>query len=224
MYATKCTVIGNWYHCRLFRNDILVDEMACDEKENVGWCFREMLRWQDKAGGDQFTSAARARQTPRPDSGRIRFVGVKDTTMRPLTEFEIAVIAVLFATRTGSTAEDISRRLGQGRKGKIAVASALRRMQRRGDDVRLDANNEADEWLEGGNHYIGRVPPEDRWGSANWYPSNRAWVEFTDTHKKLPKSQQACAGCSNKSCAVRVNEPAPWPCVTNTISCYRLNH
>lgn len=226
MYTTKCTIIGNWYHCRLFRNDVLVDEMACDEKDNIGWCFREMLRWQDKCGGgDQFTAAARARQTPKPEYGRIRFIGVKDMALRPLTEFELAVVAALLAVKTLSSAEDISRRLGQGRKGKIAVASALRRLQYRGDNVALDESNEAESFAHtGGHHYLGRLAPEDRWGTARWTASERAWREFAEAHKKLPASKQACGLCSNAKCASRVNEASPWPCVKDTITCYRLKH
>ena len=68
-YDTKTTNIAGYYHCRLFRDGKLVSEIRCSFKEDIGWCFREMLRWQDKLGFiSKFASAARERQmeTPNP--------------------------------------------------------------------------------------------------------------------------------------------------------------
>lgn len=46
------TFIKNKWHCRLFKEDNLLDEMACINKKDIGWICREMLRWYDKTWGD----------------------------------------------------------------------------------------------------------------------------------------------------------------------------
>ena len=68
-HEVKVTNISEKYHCRLFKNGELVSEIQCDLKEDIVWCCREMLRWQDKMGYvSRFTSAARERhmKTPKP--------------------------------------------------------------------------------------------------------------------------------------------------------------
>jgi hypothetical protein len=49
---TKVTFIKDKYHIRLLEDDLLVNEMACREKIDIGWCCSYMLRWYDKLGGN----------------------------------------------------------------------------------------------------------------------------------------------------------------------------
>ena len=59
----KVTKIKDKWHARLFNNDIILDEMACSEKADIGWICRELLRWVDKLGrSTPWTKAARRRQ------------------------------------------------------------------------------------------------------------------------------------------------------------------
>lgn len=60
-YSIEVTKINNKFHCRLFRLDEVVDEVACELRLDIGYVCREMLRTIDKGGGDDFTSAARNR-------------------------------------------------------------------------------------------------------------------------------------------------------------------
>jgi hypothetical protein len=67
--STKVTCIAGKYHCRLFNNGVLVSEIQCDLKQDIGWSCREMLRRQSKLGSiSRFAEAARERQmkTPNP--------------------------------------------------------------------------------------------------------------------------------------------------------------
>ncbi len=60
----KVTRINNNYHARLFVNDVLYDEMACNNQMDIGYICREMLRWADKMGiCNEHTASARTRQT-----------------------------------------------------------------------------------------------------------------------------------------------------------------
>ena len=71
--STKVTRInGNW-HCRLIRRDGIVhDEMACDNRMNIGFCFAEMLRWVDKLGWcNNMASDSRRRQKSKQVDGKI---------------------------------------------------------------------------------------------------------------------------------------------------------
>ena len=57
------TKINNRWHARMIVDDIVQDEMACENRADIGWICREMLRWFDKGGGcSNFASAARHRQ------------------------------------------------------------------------------------------------------------------------------------------------------------------
>lgn len=49
---TKVTTINGRHHVRLLEDDLLINEMACELKIDIGWCCREMLRWYDKLGGN----------------------------------------------------------------------------------------------------------------------------------------------------------------------------
>lgn len=66
----KTTKIKNRWHARLIVDDKIFDEMACSLREDIGWICREMLRWLDKTGGNEFTSAARKRHIT-PAKGNI---------------------------------------------------------------------------------------------------------------------------------------------------------
>jgi hypothetical protein len=41
----KITKINNRYHARLMEGDVIRDEMACENRLDVGLISREMLRW-----------------------------------------------------------------------------------------------------------------------------------------------------------------------------------
>lgn len=59
---TKVTKINKRYHVRLLENDLLINEMACKRKIDIGFCCKYMLRWYDKLGGDsKMASASRHR-------------------------------------------------------------------------------------------------------------------------------------------------------------------
>jgi hypothetical protein len=49
--TTKVTKINGRYHCRLLNKTKVVDEMACEERVDIGYCMRWMLRMHDKCGG-----------------------------------------------------------------------------------------------------------------------------------------------------------------------------
>ena len=61
--STKSTRIDNSWHCRLLREKEVLAEMSCEDKRDISYCFREMLRWYDKLGGSsKMASASRHRQ------------------------------------------------------------------------------------------------------------------------------------------------------------------
>lgn len=61
-YKIKVTTINDRHHARLFYKDDVIDEMACEEKADIGYICRTMMRWADKCGGDEFTNASRNRR------------------------------------------------------------------------------------------------------------------------------------------------------------------
>jgi hypothetical protein len=64
MYTTKATWIGKEYGCRVFKDGTLILEGRCDSRNLIGATFRDLLRTIDKCfGGDQFTNAARHRNS-----------------------------------------------------------------------------------------------------------------------------------------------------------------
>lgn len=64
----KVTRINRRWHARLYRDGVVIDEMACDNKQGISWICREMLRWFDKLGGiSKWAMNARQNQTPQPD-------------------------------------------------------------------------------------------------------------------------------------------------------------
>lgn len=67
--AIKVTKIKNRWHARLWLDKKLIDEMACEDRMDIGWICREMLRWYDKLGGSSiYAKLARKRHnlTPTP--------------------------------------------------------------------------------------------------------------------------------------------------------------
>jgi hypothetical protein len=69
---TKVTYIHNRYHIRLLEEDLLINEMACKLKEDIGWCCREILRWYEKLGGiSKMAEASRNRQKIHQPIGKV---------------------------------------------------------------------------------------------------------------------------------------------------------
>lgn len=71
--TTKVTKIENRWHCRLMKGDVVFDEMACYKQTDIGYCFKEMLRWYDKMGwtDSPMASASRDRQKLNSPEGKI---------------------------------------------------------------------------------------------------------------------------------------------------------
>lgn len=68
MIDIKVTKIKNRWHARLLQNNIILDEMACNDKRDIGRICRCMLRWQDKTGNSsELTKAARMRANEDPE-------------------------------------------------------------------------------------------------------------------------------------------------------------
>ena len=68
----RVTKIKNRWHARLFYNEIVIDEMACDNKLNIGFICFTMLRWADKLGFvSPMAHAARQRQKAEAFDGKI---------------------------------------------------------------------------------------------------------------------------------------------------------
>jgi len=60
--STKITTINGRHHCRLMEGDKVLDEMACELKQDIGYCIRYMLRIHDKCGGtSQMADSSRHR-------------------------------------------------------------------------------------------------------------------------------------------------------------------
>ena len=71
----KVTRIKNRWHARMFVNGEVRDEMACENRIDIGYICKTMLRWFDKCGGmSKFASAARQRLDRGP-YGRVWYQG-----------------------------------------------------------------------------------------------------------------------------------------------------
>lgn len=71
----KVTTINNKYHSRLYVNNDVYDEMACENKADIGWISREMLRWYSKCGGiSAFAESARIRQINTNPVGKVYYI------------------------------------------------------------------------------------------------------------------------------------------------------
>lgn len=73
LLTTKVTTIDGKHHCRLIHKERgIIDEMACQLKEDIGFCCREMLRWYDKCGGaSKMADASRHRGKNHIPKGKI---------------------------------------------------------------------------------------------------------------------------------------------------------
>jgi len=51
--TTKVTTINGRFHCRIIdkATQRVKNEMACESRQDVGYCMRYMLRMYDKCGG-----------------------------------------------------------------------------------------------------------------------------------------------------------------------------
>lgn len=71
----KVTRIKNRWHSRLFVDGKVRDEMACENRVDIGYICRTMLRWYDKCGGmSLFAHAARHRNQAGPN-GKVWYQG-----------------------------------------------------------------------------------------------------------------------------------------------------
>ncbi len=71
----RVTRIKHRWHARLYVDNLFFDEMACENRVDIGYICRTMLRWYDKGGGcSSFASAARHRNKAGP-SGRVWYLG-----------------------------------------------------------------------------------------------------------------------------------------------------
>ena len=87
------TKIRNRWHARLKLNNLLVDEMACQLRLDIGWICREMLRWAAKSGKiSDFASAARRRQLTGP-VGRVWWYGELERAKARLQAEQVKVTA-----------------------------------------------------------------------------------------------------------------------------------
>ena len=73
IFETKVTKIKNRWHARLIHADgSIIDEMACDTRENIGYICYVMLRWADKMGWNSpMAHAARHRKHMTQSNGKI---------------------------------------------------------------------------------------------------------------------------------------------------------
>lgn len=69
-YQIKVTKIKNRYHARLMKLDVVISEMASELRIDIGYICRQLMRWEDKMGGDEVTSASRNRLNTKPDNFR----------------------------------------------------------------------------------------------------------------------------------------------------------
>lgn len=68
------TRIGTKWHCRLTNilTGSVLDEVACELKEDVGYCCYILLRWHDKCGGSSpMAMATRKRQKHQGPLGKV---------------------------------------------------------------------------------------------------------------------------------------------------------
>lgn len=79
---TKVTRLGSWYHCRLYVNDQLFMENACQERADIGLVCALQMRDVEKYYGrwNQHTMACRKRLNARltwAPLGRVKAVRIK---------------------------------------------------------------------------------------------------------------------------------------------------
>ena len=61
----KVTKIKNRYHARLIYEQNIIDEMACQEKQDIGFICKQLMRWFDKSlfEHSKYASACRSRES-----------------------------------------------------------------------------------------------------------------------------------------------------------------
>ena len=75
----KVTKINKRWHARLILKGKVINEMACEYSEDIGWICREMLRQYDKLGGMSiFALKARNRQKTQ-NKGKVWYKITLDT-------------------------------------------------------------------------------------------------------------------------------------------------
>jgi hypothetical protein len=61
-HEVKVTRIGNVYHCRVFTNGKLNQEAIAQNRSEISYVCKSLLRWEDKCGNfSKFASSARER-------------------------------------------------------------------------------------------------------------------------------------------------------------------
>jgi hypothetical protein len=61
-HEVKVTRIGNVYHCRVFTNGELNQEAIAQNRSEISYVCKSLLRWEDKCGNiSKFASSARER-------------------------------------------------------------------------------------------------------------------------------------------------------------------
>lgn len=82
----KVTQIKNRYHARCFLNGKIVDEMACNEKEDIGVICQIMLRWLNKLSihVSEYTDRVRYNSEQRNPVGKIWYKNILDEEKKKL--------------------------------------------------------------------------------------------------------------------------------------------
>jgi hypothetical protein len=61
-HEVKVNRIGNVYHCQVFTNGVLNQEAIANDRSEIGYVCKNLLRWEDKCGNiSAFASSARKR-------------------------------------------------------------------------------------------------------------------------------------------------------------------
>lgn len=64
----KVTALGNRHHARLLKDGVVIDEMSCELKQDVGYICRDLLRWFSKLGGvSAWAESARRRMNEKQE-------------------------------------------------------------------------------------------------------------------------------------------------------------
>ena len=72
MITTKVTYINGNFHIRLLKGETVISEIACKEKQDIGYCCSYLLRWFDKLGGNnRMSKKSRSRQKNIAPIGKI---------------------------------------------------------------------------------------------------------------------------------------------------------
>ena len=72
--ATKVTTINGRHHCRLLKAGKVLNEMACREKEDIGYCIRYMMRMHDKCGGMSLMADNSRHRPARKPPGTVSYI------------------------------------------------------------------------------------------------------------------------------------------------------